>query len=65
MSPIDFKHAIAAHRRSRDSQSHSAGTRDNHFSATLERRIESARRAARNAAGYAGRSRTGPKVPKT
>ena len=65
MSQIDFKHTIAAHRRSRDPESHSAGMRDRHFGAALERRIESARRAARNAAGYAARSRTGPRVPKT
>ena len=65
MSQIDFKHTIAAHRRSRDPESHSAGMRDRHFGAALERRIESARRAARNAAGHAVRSRTGPRVPKT
>jgi hypothetical protein len=65
MSPIDFKHTIAARRRSRDSQSDSVGTHDHDFGAALERRIESARRAARNAVGYAGHSRTAPKVPKT
>jgi len=65
MTSIDFKHMqVAARRQARAPQGRGETERGRQFGAALERRIESARRAARNVT-FSRRSRTGSQVPKT
>ena len=67
MSSPDFAKTLAARARTRAQmlamEGRRAAVRD-HVGASLERRIESVRRAARSV-GPAGGSRIGPQLPKT